>query len=74
MAHVIIAALEPAHPAVAHRSISVFEEAGAAEWGREMELSFAHAMDADEILKLGRSQFRLPEPRTIRWPITKPRS
>ena len=78
LAHVItLAALESADSAlVERRHLRVRGNAGAAGMApQDGPLPFARAMDAGEVLKLRRSQFRLPgSAHRSRWRTTRPRS
>ena len=76
MAHVITLQLSNQRiPRWLTEGISVFEEKRARpEWGREMEVPFAGAMDGGRDDASCRSQRRLSEsPRRSRWPITRRR-
>jgi tetratricopeptide (TPR) repeat protein len=67
LAHVITLQLSNQRiPRWLTEGISVFEETrGRAEWGREMELAFARAMDAKEILTVKDLNAGFQNPRTI---------
>ncbi len=67
LAHVITLQLSNQRiPRWLTEGISVFEEKRArAEWGREMELPFARAMEAGEILKVADLNSGFQNPRTI---------
>ena len=75
LAHVITLQLsEQRVPRWLTEGISVCEEKRARpEWGREMDIPFARAIDRGQVLKLRTSTAASPTPRRFRWPTTSPR-